>query len=75
MPKYEFTVEMTCEGCSGAATRVLNKKKAEGIVLDFDVQLAEKKVFVEVPDGTTSDEILEILKKTGKATAYVGLAN
>lgn len=21
---------MTCEGCSGAATRVLNKKKAEG---------------------------------------------
>lgn len=30
---------------------------------------------MEVPDGTTSDEILEILKKTGKATAYVGLAN
>ena len=24
--RHEFEVEMTCEGCSGAVTRVLNKK-------------------------------------------------
>ncbi|KAJ8777140.1 hypothetical protein J1605_014523 [Eschrichtius robustus] len=25
MPKHEFSVDMTCEGCSNAVTRVLNK--------------------------------------------------
>ncbi|XP_071949613.1 copper transport protein ATOX1-like [Antedon mediterranea] len=69
MPKYEFTVEMTCGGCSGAVERVLKKK--EGID-NFEVDLEKKKVFVET--SMTSDEVLEVLKKTGKATTYVGTA-
>jgi len=67
--RYEFTVEMTCGGCSGAVTRVLNKK--EGVV-KFDIDLEGKKVFVET--DLSSDDILETLKKTGKATTFVGTA-
>jgi len=65
--RYEFTVEMTCGGCSGAVTRVLTK--AEGIT-KFDVDLENKKVFVET--DRPSDEVLNIIKKTGKATTFVG---
>ncbi|CAH1266928.1 ATOX1 [Branchiostoma lanceolatum] len=67
---HEFTVEMTCEGCSGAVNRVLGKKEG---VEKFDVDLPGKKVFVTT--SLTSDEILETLKKTGKATNYVGTKN
>ncbi|XP_038056960.1 copper transport protein ATOX1-like [Patiria miniata] len=69
--KHVFTVEMTCEGCSGAVTRVLNKQKDK--VSKFDVDLAQQRVVVE--STLSSDELLEILKKTGKATTYVGLEN
>ena len=67
MHKHEYTVEMTCGGCSGAVTRVLGKKEG---VSKFDVNLESKKVFVETE--LSADEILEVLKKTGKATAFVG---
>ena len=67
MQKHEYTVEMTCGGCSGAVTRVLTKK--EGVV-KFDVSLETQKVFVETE--ISAEEILAILKKTGKATTYVG---
>ncbi|XP_033124399.1 copper transport protein ATOX1-like [Anneissia japonica] len=67
--RYEFNVEMTCGGCSGAVERVLNKK--EGIA-KFEVDLEKKKVFVET--DLSSDEVLEVIKKTGKATTYVGTA-
>ncbi|XP_078602737.1 copper transport protein ATOX1-like [Branchiostoma floridae x Branchiostoma japonicum] len=67
---HEFTVEMTCEGCSGAVTRVLTKKEG---VDNFDIDLPGKKVFVT--SSLSSDEILETLKKTGKATNYVGTKN
>ncbi|XP_077983620.1 copper transport protein ATOX1-like [Glandiceps talaboti] len=66
--KHEFNVEMTCEGCSGAVTRVLNKQGDK--VTDFQIDLPAKKVFIQ--STLSSDELLEILKKTGKATTYVG---
>ncbi|XP_019647395.1 PREDICTED: copper transport protein ATOX1-like [Branchiostoma belcheri] len=67
---HEFTVEMTCGGCSGAVSRVLTKKEG---VEKFDIDLEGKKVFVT--SSLSSEEILETLKKTGKATSYVGTKN
>ncbi|KAG9272504.1 copper transport protein ATOX1 [Astyanax mexicanus] len=42
MATHEFFVDMTCEGCSGAVTRVLKK-----IDVKFDIDLPNKKVFIE----------------------------
>ncbi|ELU14038.1 hypothetical protein CAPTEDRAFT_109881, partial [Capitella teleta] len=67
--RHEFSMEMTCEGCSNAATRVLTKAGGTDIVTD----LASKKVLVT--SDKSSDELLEILKKTGKAITYVGPVN
>uniref|UniRef100_UPI00398EEBE6 copper transport protein ATOX1 n=1 Tax=Pristiophorus japonicus TaxID=55135 RepID=UPI00398EEBE6 len=66
MPKHEFFVDMTCEGCSNAVTRVLNKLKD----VQFDIDLPNKKVFI---DSKHSVELLtEHLKKTGKDVQYIG---
>ncbi|KAI0344294.1 copper chaperone taha, partial [Trametopsis cervina] len=52
---------MTCSGCTGAVTRVL--QKAEG-VSSFDVSLDKQEVLVT---GTIPyDTLLEKIKKTGK---------
>ncbi|XP_067900016.1 copper transport protein ATOX1 [Heterodontus francisci] len=66
MSKHEFFVDMTCEGCSNAVTRVLNKLED----VQFDIDLPNKKVFIE---SKQSVEVLtEHLKRTGKAVQYVG---
>ncbi|KAJ8028248.1 Copper transport protein ATOX1 [Holothuria leucospilota] len=65
---YEYNVEMTCEGCSGAVDRIL--KRASDKVSDFEIDLPGKKVFVTTT--VSSDEVLEMLKKSGKATKFVG---
>ncbi|CAM1329662.1 Uncharacterised protein g10079 [Pycnogonum litorale] len=67
---YEFEVEMTCEGCSGAVNRVLGKHQGNGIN-KFEVDLQTKKVSVE--SSLSADELLEIIKKTGKATRFIGV--
>ncbi|KAI4874741.1 hypothetical protein NFI96_028360 [Prochilodus magdalenae] len=59
MATHEFFVDMTCEGCSGAVTRVLKK-----IDVKFDIDLPNKKVFIQSDKDT--DVLLETLKKTGK---------
>nr|XP_023992796.1 copper transport protein ATOX1-like isoform X1 [Salvelinus alpinus] len=64
--KQEFFVDMTCEGCSGAVTRVLNKLGG----VQFEIDLPNKKVFIESDKDT--DVLLETLKKTGKAANYIG---
>ncbi|XP_041122757.1 copper transport protein ATOX1-like [Polyodon spathula] len=66
MTKHEFFVDMTCEGCSGAVTRVLNKLGG----VQFDIDLPNKKVFIESEHSV--DLLLETLKKTGKNATYVG---
>ncbi|KAI0322224.1 hypothetical protein OF83DRAFT_1049748, partial [Amylostereum chailletii] len=59
--KYKFDVKMTCGGCSGAVTRVL--QKAEGVT-SFDVSLEKQEVLVNGPIGY--DPLLAIIQKTGK---------
>ncbi|XP_037936483.1 copper transport protein ATOX1 [Teleopsis dalmanni] len=69
MPVHEFKVEMTCSGCSGAVERVLGKlgDKVEKVSIDLD----EKTVLVT--SNLSADELLEVIKKTGKTTTYVGV--
>ncbi|KAJ7452383.1 hypothetical protein B0H11DRAFT_2073182 [Mycena galericulata] len=62
--KYKFDVKMTCSGCSGAVTRVLDKAKPDGGVSDFSVSLETQEVLVT---GTIPyEDLLAKLKKTGK---------
>ncbi|KAF9164720.1 ATX1 antioxidant protein 1 [Actinomortierella ambigua] len=63
MATFKYDVTMTCSGCSGAVTRVLQKNAQ---VKSFEVTLETGKVTVE-SDSLSQDEILEIIKKTGKA--------
>ncbi|XP_031622689.1 copper transport protein ATOX1 homolog [Contarinia nasturtii] len=69
---YEFSVEMTCSGCSGAVEKVLGKlgDKVENVRIDLE----NKKVFVTSAE-LSADQLLESIKKTGKNTSYIGLAN
>ncbi|XP_067648257.1 copper transport protein ATOX1 [Eurosta solidaginis] len=69
MPVHEFKVEMTCSGCANSVERVLNKlgDKVEKVSIDLDSKT------VLVTSTLTSDELLETIKKTGKATQYVGV--
>ncbi|XP_011161040.1 copper transport protein ATOX1 [Solenopsis invicta] len=64
---HEFSVEMTCEGCSTAVQNVLRKK--EGIN-DIKIDLPGKKVLVTT--ALDSDEILQTIKKTGKGCQFLG---
>ncbi|XP_077182629.1 copper transport protein ATOX1 isoform X2 [Paroedura picta] len=64
--KHEFFVDMTCEGCSNAVTRVLNKLGA----VQFDIDLPNKTVTID--SEHTIDTLLETLKKTGKNASYLG---
>ncbi|XP_043559172.1 copper transport protein ATOX1 [Chiloscyllium plagiosum] len=65
MTKHEFFVDMTCEGCSNAVTRVLNK-----LGVQFDIDLPNKKVFIE--SDQSWEVLIECLKRTGKDVQYVG---
>ncbi|KAH0613388.1 uncharacterized protein H6S33_009768 [Morchella sextelata] len=60
---YEFRVAMSCGGCSGAVTRVLNK--LEG-VKEFDVSLETKIVKVTTEPSVDYDTVLNKIGKTGK---------
>ncbi|KAJ6547598.1 putative ATX1-antioxidant protein and metal homeostasis factor [Mycena capillaripes] len=63
--KYKFDVKMTCSGCSGAVTRVLEKaKKEDQGVSEFSVNLETQEVLVT---GTMPyEDLLAKIKKTGK---------
>ncbi|KAJ7221554.1 hypothetical protein GGX14DRAFT_353344, partial [Mycena pura] len=63
---YKFDVKMTCSGCSGAITRVLERAKndPEGGVEDYTVTLEKQEVLVR--GSIPYDNLLEKLKKTGK---------
>ncbi|KAG8904323.1 Cytosolic copper metallochaperone [Tulasnella sp. 403] len=63
--KYKFDVKMTCGGCSGAVTRVLNKAKTENQGVDeFEVSLEKQEVLVT--GSIPYDELLAKIQKTGK---------
>lgn len=61
---------MTCEGCSSAVERVLNRHKGQGVD-NFSVSLPEQKVVVT--STLSGDQLLDIIKKTGKKTTYAGI--
>lgn len=67
--RHEFQVEMTCEGCSGAVTRVLNKK---GGIDNIEIDMEKQRVYVT--SALSSDELLETIKKAGKTCSYIGTA-
>lgn len=60
---------MTCEGCSGAVERVLNRLKGQG-VNEVTISLPEQKVLVT--SSLSANVLLEVIKKTGKKTIYIG---
>ncbi|XP_076065393.1 antioxidant 1 copper chaperone [Oratosquilla oratoria] len=64
---HDFTVEMTCEGCSGAVKRVLGKLGDKVTNVDIDMELKK----VSVTSSLTSDELTETLKKTGKGVTFL----
>jgi len=68
MQKYEYDFAMTCEGCSGAAKRVLGKIGVSECCIEADIP--NKKLYVK-SDSLSSDEILEAVKKTGKEVSFV----
>ena len=61
---------MTCEGCSGAVERVLNRLKGQGVE-NIVISLPDQKV--TVTSTLSADHLLEVIKKTGKKTSYVGI--
>ncbi|XP_077867031.1 copper transport protein ATOX1 homolog [Saccoglossus kowalevskii] len=64
--KYEFKVHMACEGCSGAVTKVLTRSPGvESVKIDMENQK------VLVSSSLPSDEVLTIIKKTGKQCSLV----
>ena len=61
--KYEIYAAMSCDGCKGAITRILNK--VEGIT-SFNCDVTNKTVTVQ---GTASkDSIMEKLNKWSSAS-------
>ncbi|XP_003464565.2 copper transport protein ATOX1 isoform X2 [Cavia porcellus] len=66
MPKHEFSVDMTCEGCADAVARVLNKLGG----VEFNIDLPSKKVSIDSEHSV--DTLLATLNKTGKTVSYVG---
>jgi len=66
---HEFQVEMTCGGCSGAVERVLGKLQGLGVE-KVECDLDAQRVYVTTT--MTAEEILAIIKKTGKSCSYIG---
>lgn len=64
---HEYKVAMTCESCSGAVQKVLGRLKDK--VSNVDINLESQSV--KVKTTLSADEILEVIKKTGKQTEYI----
>lgn len=56
---------MSCGGCSGAVTRALSKMDG---LKSYDVDLEKQEVVVR-PTTATYEDVLEKIKKTGKAVS------
>jgi len=67
MTTYEYNVQMSCAGCSGAITKIVNKfENIESVTPDLDTQ----KVTVVVKEGETTDEekMFKKIQKWAKAS-------
>lgn len=63
MKHYQFDVVMTCTGCSGAVSRVLNRMPG---VDNVDISLEKQSVDVKTKDDVSYDQVLAAIQKTGK---------
>ncbi|CAH0560099.1 unnamed protein product [Brassicogethes aeneus] len=68
---HVFKVTMTCEGCSGQIERVLGKLKGQGVD-EIDVSLPNQEVKVKA--SLSAEEILDVIKKTGKPAELLSSA-
>lgn len=72
MPEVVFNVEMVCEGCSGACTRIL--KKLDGVT-NINADRKSQKITVQYDSPANPDLMLEKLQVWGKsANKAVSLA-
>jgi copper chaperone len=62
-------MEMSCEGCSNAAKRVLGKIG----VTEVEADLTSQKLFVTSDKSHT--DLLAALQKTGKKVEYLGVSS
>jgi len=67
--KYEFEVAMTCEGCSGALNRILDRHKGKDIE-EHVVDLATKKVSV-TSSVLDREAVQAIVEKCGKDVKFL----
>lgn len=67
-----FKAEMTCEGCSSAITRILDRMKDKGVE---SVECSLPEQTVKVKSTLDADILLEAIKKSGKTASYVGEAS
>ncbi|CAG9832633.1 unnamed protein product [Diabrotica balteata] len=65
---HEFNVKITCDGCSGAVERVLNKLKDKGVE-EFTINFETQKVVIKW--SLPANDVLEVIKKTGKETTLL----
>ncbi|XP_032949344.1 copper transport protein ATOX1-like [Rhinolophus ferrumequinum] len=68
MPQHKFSIDMTCESCSNAVTRILNKLGR----VQYEINLPNKKVCIESEHSVGT--LLETLRKTGETVTYLGLS-
>ncbi|KAK9457347.1 hypothetical protein V1511DRAFT_493363 [Dipodascopsis uninucleata] len=61
--EYQFNVAMSCNSCSNAVNRVLNKLDG---VNDVQITLEDQNVVVKTADDITYDAVLAQIKKSGK---------
>jgi len=72
MPTTTFNVQMSCDGCSGACTRILNKMNG---VKEVNASLEKQTIVVQHESSVSAEEMLEALQNWGKnAGKTVGLA-
>ncbi|KAJ2490259.1 hypothetical protein IWW37_003291 [Coemansia sp. RSA 2050] len=64
MNTYEFSVAMTCGGCSGAVTRALTNYNGGGHIIDIVATPVKNTVVVR--SALPREEVLSVIAKTGK---------
>lgn len=61
-----YNVKMTCEGCSNAINRIILKNKDNLAISDYNISLANQEVVIDHDEKVNGEDILTVLKKSGK---------
>jgi copper chaperone len=72
---YKFEVEATCDGCSNAVKRILERytKSSPGQISKYNVDLVldEQKAKVDITSTMNKEELIQLLEKSGKKVTSV----